>query len=234
MKSNRLVATLLFVLISLAAVIDPKATGPEAPFLRNLAASLESHDVDVVLGKAKVHRLGENPRLAALSGYQPKKQDWGELLKVQWQFAFSEGTVGVLFATKIVPENLLRQKIQCDETKGEEYLCKFVKSWINSDSDKRVFLAFTALDFAAADNVRRALEDEGYTVFVFLKGQSEQPWAGAAVVGEIFATAGHRLVLDTAAARGSAGVSFEASCEALLVSPPAETKWSRLIAMAKK
>lgn len=234
MGLKRIAATLLFTVISLAAVIDPKATGPEATFLLALAASLDQHGIDVILGNARNHKLAGKPRLAALRGYQPKKQDWGDLLKVQWQFAFSEGTVGVLFATKPVPENLATQKVQCDAMKGEKHICDFVRGWINSISDKRIFLAFTASDFDAADGVRKTLEDQGYTVFVFLKGRSEQPWAGAAIVGEVFATAGHHIILDTAAARGSAGVAFEATCEALLVSPPDETKWSKLIAKAQK
>ncbi|RDJ05082.1 hypothetical protein [Rhizobium grahamii] len=234
MRLKRIAATLLFTVISLAAVIDPEAKGPEATLLLALAAPLDQHGIDVVLGKARSHKLAGKPRLAALSGYQRGKKDWGDFRKGQWQVAFSKGTVGVLFATKPVPENLATQKEECDANKGEKHICDFVRSWINSKPAERIFLAFTASDFQAADDVRKTLEDQGYTVFVFLKGRNEQPWAGAAVVGEVFATAGHHIVLDTAAARGSAGVAFEASCEDLLVSPPDETEWSKLIAKAQK
>jgi hypothetical protein len=49
------------------------------------------------------------------------------------------------------------------------------------------------------------------------------------MVGEVFAQASHRLVIDTANARGSEGVALESRlCEYFLTSPP-DTKWGRLL-----
>lgn len=52
----------------------------------------------------------------------------------------------------------------------------------------------------------------------------------AAVLFHSWADVTHRLVIDTAAARGSAGVRFESlCCEPLLLPPYPSTKWSRAI-----
>jgi hypothetical protein len=88
---------------------------------------------------------------------------------------------------------------------------------------KRIFVAFTRGDFDAALAIKKSLEQGGLVVFVFLKGKNEAPWADPALVGEVFAQANHRLVIDTGSARGSEGVRFEGLyCEPLLM-PPVQT-----------
>lgn len=220
--------------ISGAAIIDPGAIGPEASLLQGLAAALDVERVDIVLGHVRSYGPGERPRLAALSGYQPGNHDWGSFSKQSWQVAFDDARGGVIIAVETVPEHLAQQKAECDAgAAAEGDVCQFVESWITSDPDKRIFIAFTAADFDAAEAVRKALESQGYFVFVFLKGKQEAPWASPALVGEVFQSAGHRLVVDTVAARGSPGVAFESlCCEALLMTPPPPTKWSKRVAGA--
>jgi hypothetical protein len=49
-------------------------------------------------------------------------------------------------------------------------------------------------------------------------------------MGEVLAQAMNGLVLETAAARGSAGVRFESlCCESSLLAPYPSTKWSQAI-----
>ncbi|OWK25707.1 hypothetical protein AJ87_07480 [Rhizobium yanglingense] len=81
--------------------------------------------------------------------------------------AFESGRSGVIMAVKLVPDNLAAQKAQCDQAGAESDICRFVESWIASEPDKRIFVSFTAADFDAADAVRKSLEAEGYTVFIF-------------------------------------------------------------------
>ncbi|NKJ71812.1 hypothetical protein GFL38_05830 [Rhizobium leguminosarum bv. viciae] len=221
---------ILAVWISLAAIIDPNATGPEAPLLKAWASSLGDNGLDVVLGAATDHPLAGRTRVASLAGYAPNKQDWGSFQKDAWAMAFADGRSGVLFAVKKDPKYLTEKKSECVERADESEACDFVVRWTEALPDMRVFLAFTSTDFEAANAVRQALEKEGYVVFVFLKGKHEAPWASAALAGEVFAQATHRLVIDSMAARGSEGVRFESlCCEAKLVSPPAPTKWSKLL-----
>ncbi|RDJ05073.1 hypothetical protein [Rhizobium grahamii] len=235
MRGRKSFVLVIAACISLAAIIDPDTTGPEASFLRTFAEQLDDQGVDVVLGIASARSEGERPRLAALSGYRPGTHDWGSFGKQAWELAFEDARSGVIMAVESVPANLATQEGQCDAIAEDSEVCRFVDMWIASKPDKRIFVSFTAADFEAADAVRKSLEAAGYIVFVFLKGRHEEPWTSPALVGEVFQSAGHRLVIDTKSARGSPGVAFESlCCEPYLMAPSPTTKWSTRIATAAK
>jgi hypothetical protein len=238
-KSWVLAAAGVFLTICMAsAAIVEQGEGPEDKFLKGVWQILDRVGVDVVLGKASALEAPTSPRLAALKGYAPKQKDWGSFVKDAWPLAFAEGRSGVLFAyrPKAVPKRLAKKKADCERLMPPEELepCRFVNGWLGAAPEDRVFLAFTNEDFASAAEVKGALEKSGYIVFMFLKGKNERPWASPALVGEVFAQANHRLVIDTTAARGSAGVRFESlCCEPLLMPPYPPTKWSRALALGK-
>jgi hypothetical protein len=230
-------SVLLTICMASAAIVD-QGKGPDDKFLKSVWQILDRVGIDIVLGSASALEAPKTPRLATLKGYAPKQKDWGSFVKAAWPFAFAEGRSGVLFAyrPKDVPKRLAKTKSDCDEMKPPEEVepCQFVNGWLGADPEDRVFLAFTNEDFDSAAKVKSALEKSGYVVFMFLKGKNEQPWASPALVGEVFAQATHRLVIDTSAARGSAGVRFESlCCEPLLMPPYPPTKWSKALAPGK-
>jgi len=233
-----LVALGLMACLASAAIIDPTGTGPDDGLLRSMAEKLDQSGLDVVLGKASDYAAPEKPRLASLKGYAPKQQDWGTFVKAGWSMAFERSLAGVIFAYRpgSIPDNLEEKKSECETVKPpeDEEACRFVTDWLAANPEERVFVAFTNEDFAAALEAKQAFEKSGYVVFMFLKGKNEKPWASAAVVGEVFAQATHRLVIDTKAARGSAGVRFESlCCEPHLLPPYPKNRWAQALANGK-
>ncbi|WP_156944013.1 hypothetical protein [Bradyrhizobium sp. Ec3.3] len=212
--------------------------GPDDSFLKAVWQQLDNVGIDVVLGKASDLAASGVPRLASLKGYAPKEKDWGSFTKEAWPYAFAQGRSGVLFAYRpsAVPKRLATKKAACGRPKlSLDEGCRFVRNWLAAAPENRVFLAFTNEDFESASKAKLALEKAGYVVFVFLKGKNEKPWASPALVGEVFAQATHRLVLDTLSARGSAGVRFESlCCEPYLAPSYPETALSKALAGQSK
>lgn len=230
-----LAALTLIVCIASAAIVDPAGEGPDVKFLKGVERILDRAGVDVVLGVASALPPPVRPRLASLKGFTPEKKDWGSFGKMAWSYAFEKGLAGVIFAyrSRATPPNLAKKQSDCSlSTSGtDEEGCKFVDDWLNADPAERVFVAFTNDDFDAALHIKQSLEASGYVVFVFLKEKNAKPWAEAALVGEVFAQATHRLVVDTAAARGSKGLQFESlCCEPLLLPAYKATKLSARLA----
>lgn len=222
--------------LSVAAIVL-QGEGPDDEFLKTVWQPLDSVEIDIVLGNASSLPAPGRPRLASLKGYTPKGKDWGSFTKEAWPYAFAEGRSGVLFAYRpsAVPKRLAKKKSECQRAKmRRDEGCRFVNDWLTADPDSRVFLSFTNEDFDAASRVKNALERAGYVVFVFLKSKNEKPWASAALVGEVFAQATHRLVLDTTSARGSSGVRFESlCCEPYLMPSYPQTELSRALGAGK-
>jgi hypothetical protein len=226
-------ALLLSVYVGWAKIIDPAGDGPDAMLLRSWAESLDPVGIDVVLGRATALPVPDRPRLASLKGYVPVQHDWGGFVKEAWSLGFERGLTGVIFAVRPsdVPGNLARKKLDCDSGAAIEIEpCKFVNDWLDAEPETRVFIAFTRDDIDAALAVKKSLEERGFVVFVFLKGRSATPWADPALVGEVFAQAAHRLVIDSASARESEGVKFESlCCEPLLLPPYPPSRWSEAL-----
>jgi hypothetical protein len=212
-----------------AAVLDPKVKGPDSSLLRSLAPSLDRNGIDTVLGNALQFGPSARPRVAPLKGYHAKDREWDKILPSAWAQAFQSGMFGVLVAVK--PSRLTDKKADCDITENADAdACTFVNNWLNSERDKRVFVAFTSADLDRAEVLKKALEQKGYVVFLFLKAGSSAPWADAGLVGEVFAQASHRFVMDTQHARGAEGVALESKlCEFLLTSPPPLSRWAKMI-----
>lgn len=238
---NNLRAIGLFVVIILSIsfnstgstrIIDPSNRGPESEIMLSWAAELHRAGIDVVLGSLNEQKQSVRPRLGLLKGYKPNTQDWGEIDSIGWSYGFSKGVAGIMVAAKpeAHPRYLSEKNRKCLSELQDNEGCRFVQNWLTAERQSRVFLAFTKVDFDHALTVKKTLESQGYVVFIFLQGRSERAWAAPALVGEVFAQAAHRFVLDTQAARSSVGVAFEAeSCERHLSPPFAPTVWSRAI-----
>jgi hypothetical protein len=224
----------LFACLAAAKIIDPGSSGPDAKFLVTLEDVLEPLEVDVALGATTALPLSGRPRLASLGGYVPHQKDWGSFSKRAWEYAFAEGMAGIIFAAQPnpIPPKLAEAKAMCDASQAADIEgCQFITDWLSADPEKRVFVAFTRNDFPAAKKVQQALQKSGFVAFLFLKGQFESPWAEPSVVGEVFAQAARRLVIDTESARSSEGVKFESLCCApLLMGEYPSTPWSTLLA----
>jgi hypothetical protein len=210
-------------------VIDPDSLSPERPILALIADYLDRYDIDTVYGKSTDYPLPEGSvRVAPLGGFTPRERDWGEYWAVSWAYAFQEGVLGVIIA---VPKAIEKAEISCieDILKLGNDVCDFVRKWVSTPREQRIFIAFTKNDFDHARRVAQGLEDAGFTVFLFLKGHDQKPWADPAMVGEVFAQAGFRIVIDSANSRGSPGVALERGCEDLLRSPPPTTSLVRAL-----
>jgi hypothetical protein len=230
--AKTIVAILAFIFFATAygAIIDPEAKGPEREFLNSLAHRFDVRGIDTVFGVASALPVGQRARVGSLHGYAPIKQGWGSFAAGGWMHAFHEGIAGVIVG--FLPPNLEKKDIACSA--GPEIDpegCAFVREWLKSDPDKRVFIAFSKDDLDEAEKVASALRDEGYVAFVFLRDKSEKPWAAPALVGELFEQARHKLVIDTANTRSSAGVRFESMCcEWHLMPPYPKTPLSQMLA----
>lgn len=211
-------------------VIDPNTISPEQPLLSRIASDLDEHGIDTVYGKSTDYPLAAaGVRVAPLAGFTPNKRAWDSYSKETWVAAFQKGITGFIAA---VPNNapaLSEANTKCIQdiaTLGPD-VCEFVRKWLSAPSDQRVFIAFTKEDFDQAAQVGKSLEKAGFTVFLFLKGRDQKPWADPAMVGEVFAQAKFRIVINSTNARGSPGVALERECcEPLLLPPPPSTPLS--------
>ena len=234
MTRLRIAAARVLVIASLclsgaapAKILDPGITGPESTILTAVADALDHSGVDVVLGQAGAFPTSKRPRLAPLAGFVPDKKDWGTLAPGSWSYSFKKGLMGALVAIQ-GPPLLAAARTQCEqEPQADREPCEFVKAWLGASEERRMFVAFTRDDVAAALLVKEALEQRGYVVFLFLHDRTGVPWADPRMVGEVFAQARHRLVIDTSNARASAGVAIERECcEWALVGPDPTTRWA--------
>jgi hypothetical protein len=216
----------------LSRVVDPEGQGPSRDLLMSMEAAFEDVKIDVVVGPSKALPPPEpgRPRIASLTGFQAHTLDWGAIDRDSWERAFQKGAIGVLTAFKPSAETAVTSYAEACRTHVPPLVssgCRFVESWLNTKPDLRVFLAFTSADAWQVQKAKEALEKQGFVVFIFLDTETAERWAEPGMIGEIFAQSSHRLVLDTQNSRGSAGVSFEASCEDLLMSSP-NAPWTYL------
>jgi hypothetical protein len=205
-------------------VIDPDTRSEERSFLAGIADLLDSEGIDAVYGRSADHPLPNGSvRVAPLAGFAPHGRDWGSFLSESWVAGFRKGIIGVMVVVPGQKKSAVKSAhAAClkNIAKMGKDVCRFVDQWLSCPPDKRVFIAFTREDFEYANKVKLLLEKTGCIVFLFLNGKDQNPWADPGMVGEVFAQARVRMVLDSANARGSLGVTFERECEALLESPP--------------
>jgi hypothetical protein len=199
-----------------AAILDPTSSGPDAALLRSLAQPLHQKQIDTILGDATAFPPASRARLASLLGFKVEKEVWANQPKEGWSLAFEEGLLGAVVAYKPPTlskfDEVCRSSVQVDP-EG----CRFVSDWLSADPEQRLFIAFTRSDVDIALAVKEVLERQGYVVFIYLRNKVAKPWADPSLVGEVFAQAGHRLVIDTPNSRGSDGVAAEQKiCESLL------------------
>lgn len=199
-----------------AAILDPSSFGSDAALLRSLAQPLHQKKIDVILGDATAFPPARRARLASLLGFKVDKEVWASQPKDGWSLAFEEGLLGAIVAYK--PPTLSKFDEGCrSSVQVDPEGCRFVSDWLSADPEQRVFIAFTRSDADIALAVKEVLERQGYVVFIYLRNKVGKPWADPSLVGEVFAQASHRLVIDTSNSRGSDGVAAEQRiCESLL------------------
>jgi hypothetical protein len=191
-----------------AEILDPEGSSPDAALLRSIAEPLHDRRIDVILGTASAFPAPTRPRLASLTGFKVDKQYWSVQPKRGWTLGFQNGIIGALVAVK--PPSISKKKEDCDARHElDPEGCRFVADWLDAEPDERIFVAFTRSDAALAVSVKDVLERMGYVVFIYLKDKASTPWADPTLVGEAFAQAAHRLVIDTSNSRGSEGVAAE-------------------------
>jgi hypothetical protein len=225
-------AVVLFVAITsiglaAAKILDPDGNGPDKDLLKALAAQFNKISIDTILGKADDLEPGDRARVVSLAGFTPGRRTWDSYVKQTWAKAFEEGVLGIIIAIKSQkPTKLDVKGRECEAEIVKTDPCEFIRQWLSTPQDKRIFVAFTKSDYKIADSARLALEKAGYAVFIYLKGVSQEPWLDPGLVGELFAQSQHRLVIDTKNSRGSEGVSFEKwCCSVLLVPERTPTRW---------
>jgi len=86
----------------------------------------------------------------------------------------------------------------------------FEQRWKSANKAQRVFISFSKADIETAKTVRNVLERNGYTCFMYINETGQRPWTNSVKVGQFFRNAGTHLVIDSKAARRSAGVQLEA------------------------
>lgn len=214
-------------------ILDPQTASPERVILSRVAPDLETGGINTVYGKSTDFPLvaGE-VRVAPLAGFTPHKRDWGSYIKPTWISAFEKGVIGFLAIVPKEPSAVEVANSKClqDIAALGRDVCDFVRKWLSAPPDERIFIAFTKEDFEHAKRVAASFEEAGFTVFLFLKGKDQKPWADPAMVGEVFAQARYRMVIDSANARGSLGVALERECcEPLLLPSPPSTALSRAL-----
>lgn len=218
------------------AILDADDSGPRDATRALLSAAaplLHSNKVDVVLGPATSRPImSEDPvRLARLDAFVPTRRSWAQAPRSRWTYGFEKGLVEAVLAVGPNQTEIDRVLEACASAtiSKEEFACKFTEEWVAARAEKRVFVAFTRENRAAAHAVRSALEALGYLAFVYLRDDGDVPWASSAFVGAAFSQAGVRLVIDSPASRGSQGVAFEACAWALAPSIKADDRWTRRI-----
>jgi hypothetical protein len=211
--------------LALSRVLDPDTVSPERSILSLVANYLDGYKIDTVYGKSTDYPLpAGGVRVAPLAGFKPnsEKRDWGSYPKESWVAVFQKSAFGFIAAVPNKTPTLSEAKEKCgqDIEKLGADVCDFVQKWLSSPPEQRIFVAFTKDDFDHAAQVGKSFEEAGFAVFLFLKAKDEKPWADPAMVGEVFAQARFRMVIDSANARGSPGVALEHECCGPLLLPP--------------
>ena len=117
---------------------------------------------------------------------------------------FYKGAIGfgLIYAS---PEN---NRDEWQGTINRKDIENFLSLWENTAIDNRIFLSFTSEDYPTAETIAKAYERLNYTVFLYIRGQSN-PLFPPDLVGHFFRLACHRLVVDSINARQSVGIHFE-------------------------
>ena len=182
--------------VSLTALLDKGSKKYEV--VDSVVTDLDKEGIDVARKlnskQAQKNRKGQ-PVLGSLSGLKVRKDASSN--EATWAAEFKNGTIGGIAGVK------------SDSGAPSTSLDAFRQKWQSADVSKRVFISFVGVDLQHAMKVKLALEKQGYVTFVFMQDVSKGPLTSPQEAGRFFKEAGHRLVIDTAEARKSAGVIFE-------------------------
>lgn len=176
-------AFLLSTLITFSAFGQTESSH-ELAFLQQLVDALNAHDIDVLtnLNDRDVGRSRpERPRLGAFPDLPVNTfPDSSELSA--WEEAFGSEQLGAVAA--LVTEN------SASKAEGE-----FLEDWLDTLSPHRVIITYAMADSTTAEAVARVVRERGHVAIQLQSGT--EPTAAAT----LYATASHRLAIDSRAAR---------------------------------
>jgi len=198
------------------ALLDKKSA--KHPVLDAIVDALDKKQIDVARkldSQEALSHKSTHPVVAPLSGLQPEGAEDAE--EEVWQREFREGALGAVTG--------MQEKKRATYTSGR----KFRRAWKKADRSTRIFLSFTKADLPYAIEVKTALEDRGYSTFIYLNNSESGFTCKPKAAGKYFREAGHRFVLDTSNARQSKGVAFEHYLDAKLSQAASSERASRLI-----
>lgn len=207
----------LFLVIGLSAIpVSAKLLDPHSPqneILDALADKIDSHGIDVARQWTATAKPGERPILAPLHSFTSAAE--AKKSKTLWMRDFRGKIESVLLGIKDNKQQSAKNLSgQISRDPGA-----FKDVWEDVSKSQRVFISFTKVDATHAAKVKKALENIGYTTFIYLNGSQESPLVTPAEAGHFFATAGHHFVIDTKAARHSGGVWFEKALLGRYIAP---------------
>lgn len=202
--------------------------GPD-PLLQSLSVPLDPW-VDVDLGGAARPAPGERPSITRLEHFVGSETALEVATKPHRVVPPSEGWFEATNPTGSLPSDALtwidhlvgRERpsvvlasespagIEVEFSPLRSERERLARAWTEAPPGKRVFLSFAAPDLPTASLVSSALDQAGYTTFLYLEDATRPPWASSIEFARYFAHADHHLVLDTADARESVGVVEEA------------------------
>lgn len=192
---------------------DTRPLDPEHgrhPILAQITDVLDAVGIDIVSGNTRDIPISTRPRIANLSGF-PIDSDLESI--GDWMIGFKRGALGSMMIVAPSAGSTPHGGSASPDVEA------FARAWDAASSGRRIFIAFARADAERAEAVRLELAKRGYVVFTYIHSPSSQATFEADFVGRVFSTAGHHLIIDSAAARKSAGVLFEAVAYADLSRP---------------
>jgi hypothetical protein len=165
-----------------------------------LARKVDSKGIDVLRKWSYTPKAPKRPVLTPLKGstYAFKTKT----AQMKWTQEFEGNIHYGLVGIRNTPGKTTVNSVPSD-------LEEFKNKWEKARPSQRVFISFTKLDFEHAIAVKQALDDQGYTTFIFLDKANGSPIVTAKEAGYFFATAENHFLIDTKNARRSRGVWFE-------------------------
>lgn len=193
---TRLICYLVILGASVAqgAVLDPESETQAV--LSELGAGLDTQGVDIAynLNVAHVARgTPERPRVGTLADIPALQLPLSPELAL-WEEAFLVSEIGAV--AFLAGQNPAEQ--------GDDY-DSFYAAWLSAPLEQRYLLSYAEADFDSAERVARVLAKGNWVFHVQVRGRSKQKPTSKVPAqefgGRLYATVGHRWVLDSAAAR---------------------------------
>lgn len=184
--------------ISFAEIVNP-LSAPDT-LLDRLAQELDSKGIDVRRG---------NSTSSSFSSSRPQLSNLKTLPSSGIPKIESLGRFGAHFEAGVFSDVHLIA-VKKNARKSSAHLQSFREEWRSAPKTDRVFVSFSGKDISYAEDLKAALEKQGYRVFLYKTETSKHPITNSVEVGKYFKEAGRHLVIDSKNARSSVAVLMEA------------------------